>query len=45
MRRARELTRWFRLMNWQSDQQLEVPLAELETLASHPASESAIRVR
>jgi hypothetical protein len=37
VRRAREITRWFRLMNWQSDQQLEALLAELETLASRPA--------
>jgi hypothetical protein len=37
VRRARELTRWFRLMNWQSDQQLEALLAELESLASRPA--------
>ena len=37
VRRARELTRWFRLMNWQSDQQLETLLTELEGLASRPA--------
>lgn len=37
VRRARELTRWFRLMNWQSDQQLESLLAELESLANRPA--------
>jgi hypothetical protein len=37
VRRARELTRWFRLMNWQSDQQLETLLTELEALASRPA--------
>ena len=37
VRRARDLTRWFRLMNWQSDQQLEALLAELESLASRPA--------
>jgi hypothetical protein len=37
VRRARELTRWFRLMNWQSDQQLETLLTELESLASRPA--------
>src|SRR3954469_21785474 len=37
VRRARELSRWFRLMNWQSDQQLEALLAELESLASRPA--------
>jgi hypothetical protein len=32
MRRARELTRWFRLMNWRSEPELEALLAELETL-------------
>jgi hypothetical protein len=37
VRRAREITRWFRLMNWQSDQQLETLLTELESLASRPA--------
>ena len=36
-RRARDLTRWFRLMNWRSDDQLEALLAELEGLASRPA--------
>lgn len=35
-RRARELARWFRLMNWQSDQQLEALLGELEDLAGRP---------
>jgi hypothetical protein len=35
-RRARELARWFKLMNWQSDQQLETLLAELEGLANRP---------
>ena len=35
-RRARELARWFRLMNWQSDAQLEALLGELERLASEP---------
>ncbi|HZU12138.1 MAG TPA: hypothetical protein VFB58_04800 [Chloroflexota bacterium] len=32
-KRARELARWFRLMNWQSDEQLETLVAELESLA------------
>jgi len=32
-KRARELARWFRLMNWQSDEQLEALVAELESLA------------
>jgi hypothetical protein len=35
-RRARELARWFRLMAWQSDAQLEALLAELEHLATRP---------
>lgn len=36
-KRARDLARWFRLMNWQSDQQLEALIGELESLASRPA--------
>lgn len=36
-RRARELARWFRLMNWQSDHELEALIGELEQLASQPA--------
>jgi len=36
-KRARELARWFRLMQWQSDDDLEALLAELEQLASRPA--------
>jgi hypothetical protein len=36
-RKARELARWFRLMQWQSDAELEVLLAELEGLATRPA--------
>jgi hypothetical protein len=35
-RRARELVRWFRLMNWQSDAELDALLDELEHLASRP---------
>jgi hypothetical protein len=35
-KRARELARWFKLMNWQSDQQLETLIAELEHLVSQP---------
>lgn len=35
-KRARELARWFKFMNWQSDQQLETLIAELEQLASQP---------
>lgn len=35
-KRARELTRWYTLMNWQSDEQLETLIGELESLASRP---------
>jgi hypothetical protein len=35
-RRARELARWFKLMSWQSDAELESLLDELERLASEP---------
>jgi hypothetical protein len=34
VKRARELTRWYKLMNWQSDEQLERLIGELESLAS-----------
>ena len=37
-RKARDLARWFRLMAWQRDDQLDALLAELERLASTPAS-------
>ena len=37
-KRARELARWFRLMNWQSDKQMEALIGELESLASRPAA-------
>jgi hypothetical protein len=37
-RKARELSRWFRMMAWQGDDQLEVLLGELERLASTPAA-------
>ncbi len=37
-KKARDLARWFRLMQWQSDQELEALLAELEQLASRPAA-------
>jgi hypothetical protein len=36
-KRARELARWFRLMRWESDDELDALLAELEALASRPA--------
>lgn len=39
-KKARELARWFRLMNWQSDQQLEVLLGELEDLAGRPTGKA-----
>jgi len=35
-KRARELTRWYKLMNWQSDEQLETLIGELESLARRP---------
>jgi hypothetical protein len=35
-KRARELTRWYKLMNWQSDEQLERLIGELESLARRP---------
>jgi hypothetical protein len=35
-RRTRALARWFRLMNWQSDHQLESLVTELEDLATRP---------
>ncbi len=35
-RRVRQLARWFRLMNWQSDKQLEALLGEMESLANRP---------
>jgi hypothetical protein len=37
-RKARELSRWFRLMAWQGDDQLEQLLTELERLANTPAA-------
>jgi hypothetical protein len=37
-RRARDLARWFRLMNWQQDTELDALLAELEGLAARPSS-------
>ncbi|HEX5505444.1 MAG TPA: hypothetical protein VFW96_22695, partial [Thermomicrobiales bacterium] len=35
-KRARELARWVKLMNWQDDRQLAALLDELERLASTP---------
>jgi hypothetical protein len=37
-KRARELARWYRLMNWQSDRQLEALVAELESMANRPGA-------
>ena len=37
-KRARELAKWFRLMSWQEDGQLEQLIGELERLASQPAA-------
>lgn len=39
-KRARALARWFKLMNWQSDQQLESLVAELESLAHRTTGKS-----
>ena len=38
VKRIRELSRWFALMNWQSDEGLAELIAELERLAERPAS-------
>jgi hypothetical protein len=35
-KKARALVRWFRLMHWQSDDELEALLTELEQLAGRP---------
>ncbi len=37
-KKARDLARWFRLMHWESDHELEALLAELEQLSSRPAA-------
>jgi hypothetical protein len=37
-KKARELARWFRLMSWQEDEQLEALLVELEQLTRAPAA-------
>ena len=42
-RKARDLARWFRLMDWQGDQQLEALVRELEQLASAPTSKKRKR--
>ena len=38
VKRIKELSRWFRLMSWQSDEQLEQLITELEQLAVKPKS-------
>ena len=40
-RKARELCRWFVLMNWTGDQQLEALITELEQLATAPVAAHA----
>jgi hypothetical protein len=42
-KKARELSRWFRLMDWQGDEQLEALVRELEQLATTPASKKRKR--
>lgn len=37
-RKARQICRWFQLMNWTGDQELEVLIGELEQLANEPTS-------
>jgi len=39
-KRARQLARWFRLMSWQKDAELDTLIAELERLASRPAGKT-----
>jgi hypothetical protein len=43
-KRARQLTRWYTLMNWQSDEQLETLIGELESLASRPTGKRKCEV-
>jgi hypothetical protein len=42
-KKARDLSRWFRIMDWQGDAQLEVLVRELEQLASMPTSKKRKR--
>jgi hypothetical protein len=42
-RKARELSRWFRAMNWAGDDELEALVAELEQLAAAPTSKKRKR--
>jgi len=39
-KKARNLVRWFRLMNFQSDEELEQLLGNLERLAAKPSGKS-----
>lgn len=43
-KRARDLARWFKLMNWRSDTQLDTLIAELESLASRPKARQKPKV-
>jgi hypothetical protein len=43
-KKARNTTRWFKLMNFQSDQELDELLGSLESLASRPAGKNKRRV-
>ena len=42
-KKARELSRWFKLMNWAGDEQLESLVHELEQLAAAPTSKKRKR--
>jgi hypothetical protein len=42
-KKARELSRWFKVMNWAGDQQLETLVHELEQLAAAPTSKKRKR--
>ena len=42
-KKARELSRWFSLMDWQGDEQLETLVRELEQLATTPPSKKRKR--
>src|SRR2546421_13088660 len=42
-RKARELSRWFRAMNWAGDDELETLVHELEQLATTPTSKKSKR--
>ncbi len=42
-KKARELSRWFKVMNWAGDEQLETLVHELEQLASEPTTKKRKR--